>query len=483
MRTQGVSTDAAAIDTAQGLLLHSYAPTSLLLNQRHDLLHVFGDVGQYLRIGEGSVSLDLSKLLPSSLVAIAKALLYKAARDRAPLRSDLIGLALADGHSARLRLVARPVEPPQGELHLLLSFEPETALEAEQSVPVASGALRIKDGAPQPGMETISLDRETTQRLETLERELAATRESLQATIEELETANEELQATNEELMASNEELQSSNEELQSVNEELYTVNAENQEKIEILNRLNADLDSMAKAASIATVFVDSQMRLTRFTPEATTLFKIRDGDLGRPIDDFTNLLQYPEFITDLRQTIASGEMLQHEIKAANNRYYLVRVLPYSVRVSEPRGAVATFVDITTLRDIEHLQAVLDSLPEHLAVLDTTGIITMVNSAWRTLACDVGDPQPKAIGVGSNYLSACEAGRVANKPHSTEALLGIRQVMAGETASFCMEYPCQLADGQRWYLMHVAPIKHASEGVVVSHIDITQWARQSDDRG
>ena len=87
--------------------------------------------------------------------------------------------------------------------------------------------------------------------------ELQYTKENLQSTVEELETSNEELQATNEELMASNEELQSSNEELQSVNEEMTTVNAEFQEKMHILNRINADLDSMAKAAGIATVFQD----------------------------------------------------------------------------------------------------------------------------------------------------------------------------------------------------------------------------------
>ena len=481
VRTRGVATDAAAIDAAQGQLLHGYAPTSLLLNQRHDLLHVFGDVGPYLRIGEGSVSLDLSKLLPNALVAIAKALLYKAARDRVPLRSDVIGLALADDRTERLRLVARPVEPPGGELHLLLSFEPITSYSPDDVLPPEPGTLRIIDGETSKAIETISLDRETSQRIENLERELAATRESLQATIEELETANEELQATNEELMASNEELQSSNEELQSVNEELYTVNAENQEKIEILNRLNADLDSMAKAASIATVFVDSQLRLTRFTPEATTLFKIRDGDLGRPIDDFTNLLQYPEFITDLRQTIARGEMLEHEIKAANNRQYLVRVLPYAVRTSEPRGAVATFVDVTTLRDVEHLQAVLDSLPEHVAVLDNKGVVSMVNNAWRDFARRHGDPELKETGVGGDYLAACENGLLANAPHANDALAGIKQVMTGERTAFCLEYSVPSDDGTQWYLMHVAPIRHTRAGVVVSHINITDWTDRRHD--
>ncbi|MBK1722607.1 chemotaxis protein CheB [Thiocystis violacea] len=477
-RTQSLATDAALIDAAQGMLLHNYAPTSLLLNQRHDLLHVFGDVGAYLRIGEGSVSLDLARLLPSSLVAIAKALLYKAARDRATLCSEIIGLPLADGRNEQLRLVARPVEPFPGELHLLLSFEPD-----EPQAPAVthdSGARTLPRAPGAAPIETISLDRETAQRLENLERELAATRESLQATIEELETANEELQATNEELMASNEELQSSNEELQSVNEELYTVNAENQEKIEILNRLNADLDGMAKAASIATIFVDPQLRLTRFTPEATTLFKIREGDLGRPLDDFSNLLQYPEFMTELRQTIVSGDMLEHEIRSANGRFYLVRVLPYAVRSGESRGAVATFVDITTLRDVERLQAVLDSLPEHVVVLDPKGVVTMVNRAWRTFASEHGDAELKATGVGADYLAASQTGVLAREPHAQEALAGIKQVLSGEAASFCMEY---LGDEQgeqgepRTYLMHVAPIEHASAGVIVSHINITRCAK------
>lgn len=475
VRTQGVASDAAAIDAAQNLLLRSYAPTSLLLNQRHDLLHVFGDVSHYLRIGEGAVTLDLAKLLPSSLVAIAKALLYKAARDRAPLRSDLLGLSLDEKRTERLRLVARPLEPPHGEPHLLLSFETEPHLVVCAEGDGINGGLAAAPPSPAQ-IETLSLDRETAQRLETLERELAATRESLQATIEELETANEELQATNEELMASNEELQSSNEELQSVNEELYTVNAENQEKIEILNRLNADLDGMAKAASIATVFVDSQLRLTRFTPEATALFKIRDGDLGRPIDDFTNLLQYPEFLPELHRTIASGEMLQHEIDAANGRHYLARVLPYAVRSGEARGAVATFVDITTLRDVERLQAVLDSLPEHVAVLDANGVITMVNRSWEDFSSENSYLSLQNSGLGTNYLDVCDLRQIADEATLKEAMLGIRRVLDGKASSFSIEYPRHTADEQRWYVMHVAPIEHPSGGVIISHINISKWS-------
>ena len=359
--------DAAAIDAGQALLLRGYAPVSLLLSAHQELMHVFGNVSRYLSFGEGSATLDVGKLLPSSLAAVAQALLYKVSVSKEPMRSDVLQIKLADHSSERLRLVVRPVPQDGGDGCLMLSFEPEPILPATGD----DESVRVMD-----------MGAESTDRLETLERELAVTRESLQATIEEFETANEELMATNEELMASNEELQSSNEELQSVNEELYTVNSENQEKIQILNRLNADLDSMAKAAAIA-VFVDHDLNLTRFTPEATELFKIREADLGRSIDDFTNLLDYPDFFAELKQTIQDGEMLQREVPGTNGRVYLARVLPYSVRSGVPRGAVATFIDVTALRDIERMQSVLDALAEHIAVLDNNGRITMIQTSRK----------------------------------------------------------------------------------------------------
>jgi two-component system CheB/CheR fusion protein len=468
-RASRALTDAAAIDAGQSLLLRNYAPTSLLLNTKHELLHVFGNVGHYLRIGEGAVTLELSKLLPSALAPVAQALLHKTNRGQEPLRSDVLSIDLPGGERERLRLVARSVELDQGESHLMLSFEPEPHLGENHAAPLI-------------GIETMDLDHETRERVETLERELAATRESLQATIEELETANEELQATNEELMASNEELQSSNEELQSVNEELYTVNAENQEKIEILNRLNADLDSMARAAAIATVFVNNKLQLTRFTPEATALFKIRDGDLGRSIDDFTNLLDYPEFITELRRTIVEGNMLQHELQAGNGRLYLLRVLPYAVRENEPRGAVATFVDITLLRDAERLQAVLDSLPEQVAVLNNDGIITTVNRAWRRFAAENGDPHLAYTGPGCDYMAVCnpkDAQGGDDAALAIQAKAGLRAVLEGRSESFSMQYPCRIKDRTLSFLMHAAPIEHPAGGILVSHTDITSRSTDS----
>lgn len=112
----------------------------------------------------------------------------------------------------------------------------------------------------------------------------------------------------------------SSNEELQSVNEELNTVNAEFQEKTTILSRLNSDMDSMTKAVGVATVFVDQDLKLTRFSPDALELFKLRDTDVGRPLDDIGHRLKYPTLIDDMRRTLLTDRMQEREVSAEDGR-------------------------------------------------------------------------------------------------------------------------------------------------------------------
>ena len=189
-----------------------------------------------------------------------------------------------------------------------------------------------------------------------------STEAELDATVEALAASNEALQSTNEELMSSNEELQSSNEELQSVNEELNTVNAEYQEKIDILNRLNADLDNMAQAVAAGPVFVDELLNLTRFSPDATHIFKLRESDIGRPLDDLAHTLLYPELIADLARTLRDEARVEQEIPGINGLHYFVRMLPYRVPSSDKKGAVITFMDVTALHEASRLPFVIATL-------------------------------------------------------------------------------------------------------------------------
>ena len=126
--------------------------------------------------------------------------------------------------------------------------------------------------------------------------ELLFTRESLQSTVEELQTANEELKSSNEELQSTNEELQSTNEELetskeemQSLNEELQTVNTQLQSKVEALSQTNDDMQNLLNSTAIATVFLDGQLRIRRFTEAASKVFNLIPGDVGRPLADLVS--------------------------------------------------------------------------------------------------------------------------------------------------------------------------------------------------
>ena len=280
--------------------------------------------------------------------------------------------------------------------------------------------------------------------------------------------------------MAANEELQSTNEELQSVNEELYTINAEYQEKVDILNSVNADLENVSRAAAIPTLFVDEALALLRFTPESTQLFKVRDGDLGRPLDDFAHRLDYPELFADLRRTLAEGAVVEREVRSAGGDWWLSRIQPYRHGAgSGPARAVMTFVNVTSLKDVQRLQAVIDSLPEHLAVLDAQGAITMVNAAWRRFAADNGDPGLTACGPGANYLRACADAALTGDADARRVHEGLGAVLDGRSPRFTLQYPCHTERQQRWFLMHAAPLSQREGGAVVSHVDITGWVLQS----
>ena len=446
-------------DLGIAALLNQYAPPSMIVNPAHEAIHLFGDIGLYFRPREGVASLEITRLLPDPLVPVVSALLYKVARDHIDLMSDAIDVTLVNGERRSVRVSAQPLEISTEERLILLSFHAEAPRHVE-----AAG--------------TVDVDAETLARINMLERELAATRENLQATIEELETSNEELQATNEELMASNEELQSSNEELQSVNEEMSTVNNEFQEKMHILNRINADLDTMAKAAGLATVFVDGDLLITRFSPDAKQLFKLRESDIGRRLDDIQHLLDYDDLMPDLEKTLQTDRMLEREVKSLmDGRIYLVRILPYLVPSSTMRGAVATFIDISAFHDAQRLQTILDALPEHIAVVDSGGTIVLINAAWERFAKANGDHQLRGSGIGVNYFEVCGSSH-QDGDIAQDASRGLRGVLEGTLPSFSLEYPCHSSSEQRWFVMNVAPIRHHKFGAVISHVNISTWYRK-----
>jgi two-component system CheB/CheR fusion protein len=183
--------------------------------------------------------------------------------------------------------------------------------------------------------------------------ELQTTREEMQTAQEELRSSNEEMQSANEELQSTNEELTTSKEEMQSLNEELQTVNSELQVKVDELSRSNNDMKNLLNSTDIATLFLDSDLKVRRFTTQATKIIKLIPGDIGRPITDLASDLLYPELTTDAREVLEKLGFAEKPVNARDGRWFTVRIMPYRTLDDRIDGVVITFADITVAKTLE----------------------------------------------------------------------------------------------------------------------------------
>ncbi|MGB5977177.1 MAG: CheR family methyltransferase [Cyclobacteriaceae bacterium] len=323
-------------------IVEHYAPPSILLSSDYQIQHVSETAGRYLQISGGELSRDIFKMVLPELHLELRTTIYSA-RDRNELiRSHPLKVDI-QGRERQVILSARVVNNPSQDRVTLLMFE-------EYDLP----ELTSKE------VSAKATDEKQVSRIKQLEDELNETRQRIQAVIEEYETSREEMKASNEELQSANEELRStmeeletSKEELQSMNEELTTLNQETRHKVEELGQLSDDLHNLLAATDIATLFLDKDMRILRFTPKLGKLFNVRLADRGRLITDQTNKLGYEELLNDAQNVLKNLVPIEREVSDTTGSTYLTRVLPY--RSSEDRidGVVITFVDITERKKAE----------------------------------------------------------------------------------------------------------------------------------
>ncbi|MBX3442533.1 MAG: response regulator [Planctomyces sp.] len=350
-----------AIDTsllkAYDWILARHMPPGVLVDDRHEILHVFGSANSLLRFKSGRPSTDALDLFDGGLRMAVMGAMQRARKEGVAVCYD--GVQEESGAAASFRVCVEPVENPK-------AVRPQYLITVTRTQSPAR--LQTPDGTL---VDAHALSRD---RIDALETDLRFTQENLQATVEELETANEELQAANEELIASNEELQSTNEELHSVNEELYTVNAEYQKKIYELTELSADMENLMECTDVATVFLDRELRIRKFTPQIVPIFRLLSQDVGRCIDNFAHHLTRDRLIPDITRVLETGERLEEEIQTLQGRWMQLRVLPYrSEKIV--KGVVLTLVDIDSLKRAQQ------SLSE--ALKDREGFIAVLSHELR----------------------------------------------------------------------------------------------------
>lgn len=359
---------------AYEFVLARYTPAGILLNEKREILHVFGDAHRFLRAPAGKMTNDVFSLVQEDLrIALSSAVQTASKKTERVSFKGVRYTSEQDGHSWLVDVCVDPLPDKTTNTTFYFVF-----FDREKQIVLTDA-----------NSEQFKLDTESKSRIKHLEEELQQTKQSLQTIVEELQTSNEELQATNEELMASNEELQSTNEELHSVNEELYSVNAEHEQKIKQLTEATNDLNNLMNSTEIGTIFLDRNHCIRLFTPSAAQMFNLLPQDIGRDIKHITYRVRGDDIFHAIEVVGNAGNDREISVVAPNGKSYLRRVKPYLDEARAIAGIVLTFVDvsdlITTQRQLRLTEFAVNNSSSPTYWAEKDGRIIRVNTAASEL--------------------------------------------------------------------------------------------------
>lgn len=325
---------------ADQLVLQRYAPPAVLANELGDIFYISGRTGKYLEPAAGKANWNLFAMIRESLRYELTAAFQKALRHKNNVALRGLKVETAGGNQCVDITVQQLDEegPLQGLVMIVFTDAAANANEVNPpSKPLARTARQAE------------LEHELLQ----VRAEARTIHEEMQTSQEEFRSTNEELQSTNEELQSTNEELTTSKEEMQSLNEELQTVNAELQSKVDEFSRVSADMKNLLNSTDIATLFLDNDLNVRRFTPHATKIIKLIPTDVGRPVTDLVSDLRYPELPADAQEVLRTLVFIEKSIAASDGRWFTVRIMPYRTLDDRIDGVVITFADITAAKTLE----------------------------------------------------------------------------------------------------------------------------------
>ena len=367
-------------DIAVKALADYFAPASVLIDRNYSALHFHGATAEFLEQPTGSPTMDVLALAREGLRMPIRSAVQKVVEGHKP--TSIRATVKLDGQTESVMITAAPVinknNDDNGLILITFARDREISAQYEDSVVLPADSVLRED----------------------IEKQLRAAREEMHNTVEQYETTNEELTAANEEvtsvneeLQATNEELEASKEELQALNEELSTINAQLDRKIVELGNISDDLKNLLSGNDIATIFLDIDMRIKWFTPAIVSVFSLREEDVGRPLANFAQNFAGGDLLVMAQSAVDDLTTSEDEVESDAGRCYRMRVLPYRTHDNRIAGAVATFVDITDLKQTfsatkaakNFSSAIVESVRTPLLVLDENLRVQMVSAAFSKM--------------------------------------------------------------------------------------------------
>jgi two-component system CheB/CheR fusion protein len=339
---------------ADRLLLQRFSPASVLINSQGDILYITGKTGKYLEPAAGKANMNIYAMAREGLNTLLTGAIRKAKQNYEPVQLKNLKIG-TNGGTQYVDVSIQQIEKPE-------------ALKGSIMIVFSDIANPVKEIQTKKitGKVTSEHHKELETDLKRANEELQSTREEMQTSQEELKSTNEELQSTNEELQSTNEELTTSKEEMQSMNEELQTVNVELQSKITDFVTANNDMINLLNSTDIATLFLDKELNIRRFTEQLSKIMKLRPADVGRPFTDLVNNLDYPEIANHAKEVLRTLVFKETAITTNAGNWFNVRIMPYRTFDDKIDGLVITFVDISVAKKLEiELNKTVQLLREH----------------------------------------------------------------------------------------------------------------------
>jgi PAS domain S-box-containing protein len=190
------------------------------------------------------------------------------------------------------------------------------------------------------------------------------------------------------------------------VNEELYTVNTEHQEKIRQLIEVTTDLENLLESTEIATVFLDRELRIRRFTPAICHVIDLMGPDVGRPISHLTHRLQGLDLSSLANDVLAAPRKLQMEVSSTDGHPLLLSILPYHRRDGEVDGVILNLVSLAEIKGKE--QSLAESQERFREVAERTNDLFSIGS--------LDGPDLEYVSPGYEALWGQSASRLRSDP-------------------------------------------------------------------
>lgn len=194
------------------------------------------------------------------------------------------------------------------------------------------------------------------------------------------------LYRTVKELEASNDALVSANQKLQEENKKLTALNRAFEKKVNDLNTLKNDLNNLLSSTNIAAVFLDQELKLKLFTPEAANMFDLKKEDLSRPADKLTERFNYKEYADDIKRTLYENKTVVKEFEMPNGGWYTVKMIPYYASGKKVEGIVVTFTNVTELKmtnEALHISSqAIEQSPANILLTSVDGSVTYANKRF-----------------------------------------------------------------------------------------------------